>query len=80
MKAQGSWGTREKTPKPSTPTNITDALCLVPSQFLPVYQLVFFQSHLTELQLDKAMYLCEQHFRQIFPTGSDGSRKELTKQ
>lgn len=65
--------------KSSIPRNITDPLCLVPSLFLLVYLLVFFQSHLTELQLDKARYLCEQHFRQIFPTGSDDSRKQLMK-
>ena len=53
--------------------------CLLPAQFLPVYSLVFFQSHPIELQLDKAKYLCEQHFHQIFPTGSDGSRRELIK-
>lgn len=55
----------------------TDPLCLVPSQFLPVCLLVFFQSHPIKLQLDKARYLCEQHFHQIFPIGSDDSRKEI---
>lgn len=79
MSAPVTWSIKEKTtPKPSTPT-VIDALCLVPSRFLPVYSRVFFQSHPTELQLDKARYLCELHFHQILPTGSDDSRKELIK-
>lgn len=72
--------TKEKmTAKPSAPGSVTDPLRLLPSQFLPVYLLVFFQSHPIELQLDKAKCLCEQHFHQIFPTGPDGSGKELIK-
>lgn len=63
--------------KSSIPKSVTDPLCLVPSQFLPVYLLVSFQSHPIELPLDKARCLCEQHFHQIFPIGSDDSRKKI---
>lgn len=78
MLSKLAWSSRGKTtPKPSR--SVMDTLRLVPSRFLPVYLLVFFQSRPTELQLDKARYLGEQQSRQIFPTGSDDSRKELTK-
>lgn len=69
--------TGEKTAAtPPAPRSGIDSLRLLPSQSLPVYLLVSFQSRPTELQLGKARYLCEQRFHQIFPTDSDGSRKE----
>lgn len=72
----GAFHKRKTTAKPSIPRSVAGPLRLLPSQFLPVYSLVFFQSHPRELQPDKAKCLCERHFHQIFPTGFDGSRKK----